>query len=193
MSALRISPSGEPILNDDGGGFVPGEGMVMRAALASANIADGFSVSGTGVIEIKDDPSTALAPFMRPSFENCQLGTRYGAELVVTLRTQDSWNTAVVTLAVDGSIDDGVSWIPLTATAFVVPGVSGAGNGNQNTCDVEVPGILGSDITGLVDGGSLTLRATLQGSAVPASSLGFAGQATLGDAPGQHLKLTEQL
>ena len=39
---IRQSPSGEPILNPDGGGLIPGEGLVMRAKFSQASIADGF-------------------------------------------------------------------------------------------------------------------------------------------------------
>lgn len=186
---LRLSPSGEPIENSDGGGLIPGEGIVMRAAFENAAITSGFSISGTAAFELKENMSDANAPFMRPQLTGARLNVKYAAELNYLMAVADGWNTNVVTTVIQGSIDDGANWITLATNSNNVPGISANANQNEVNMHIRTDPFLGSTVTGLTEGGSLMLRATVMSGGAD-GQISFRGT---GDAPSAYLELKEQL
>lgn len=190
ITALRMSPSGEPVVNEDGGQFIPGSGMVMRAAFESSAITSSFSISGSAAFEIKEDPGTTLAPFTRPELASAmQLGATYQLACHLSVFAGDAWSTNTVHTYLEGSTDDGSTWFPMGQNDMSIGGASLDNNRSTVEIACKSPPIKGSDITGLVEGGSLLCRASFSSDGID-NAISFQGN---GSAPSFYLELTEAL
>lgn len=184
---IRQSPSG-PNVEVNSVDVTPGSGMIMRTSFASAAIDATFLLSGAGQVELKEDPGNTLAPFARPELDEIPLNAGLQIECVVPAKTFDSWVTNTVITTIETSIDDGANWVTFASQSTEIPGQSAAGNEQNVPINLKTAPFPASGITGLVEGGSLQVRAMFNKTGGTDDALSFTGQ---GGIPGFTIELHE--
>ena len=158
----RSSPSG-PLYNVSG--------HRIRGSFANSTISPSYTFPGTGAqVEVKTTPTDALAPFMRAQLLDCSLSRRYRIRGSVPLRALSGWLSAVALpeTRAEVSIDDGTNWIQM---GFARVAMNGSPASVQTGVNAT---FLGSDVAGLVEGGTLLARLTQsEGGAATANELSF--------------------
>ena len=106
---IRYSPSGPVITNTEGGSLIPGEGMQLRLVEGTTTVdTDADDWAAETDVELKYDPSTLIAPFLRPRLENPLATRRYRVTGAVDTVTTEA--TAVITAKVWVSYDEAATW-----------------------------------------------------------------------------------
>jgi hypothetical protein len=168
MTAIRLSPSGPFITNDDGGAFDPGPGARLRLVeLQRTVVASGggslgvptstpavVNSSGFGGPEGADMILTLLAP---------KADLAYRAEIRLDLFNVSSSHNAVAILYLDTSVDAGATWTNRSKNAHVIQpqlGVGAEDNGQAREASLAMVYVAGDDL-GIVTGttNSIKLRA----------------------------------
>lgn len=107
---IRLSPSGPPIANSDGGTAEVGEGFLLRMSEGTTIIDSGLgSWTPAQNYEVKADPATATAPFLRPELANPSPNRRYRVTGAVDLENT-GLGTATITSTLEVSYDSGATW-----------------------------------------------------------------------------------
>lgn len=184
---LRLSPSG-PIVASIGQGFI------LETSFSNANINPFYFVpTDVAPIELKEDPSTGAAPFARPEISNFETDKEYVVVANIATKKSDSFTTAVLNIFLDYSTNGGNTWTTLSHARYTSPGGAGAMRGENNQFQVETAPILGSNITGAVQYGSLMVRARWGQVGGVNESMTFEGTSVVGSVGGFNLKLIKQL
>jgi hypothetical protein len=130
-------------------------GFRIRGNFANSSISQSFTFPSAADYELKQDPATSVAPFMRAQLSNCSLARRYRIIGEVPLRTLVGWgSTAQLETNIAVSIDGGSNWMEI---GFARTASQGGPEFIQTSVKTS---FLGSDITGLVEGGTILARLT---------------------------------
>lgn len=133
---IRYSPSGPPITNSDGGTADVGAGFQLRLDEGTTSVDFGALTAATQY-EVKFDPSTALAPFLRPRLTAPSALRRYRATGAIDM-LNGNVGTATITLSIWVSYDEAVTW---NQVAFVDSLIE---TGDRKHCRIDLPMTLGS-------------------------------------------------
>lgn len=107
---IRLSPSGPPITNDEGGTAVVGSGFTLRLNEGTTTVDTSFGAWTPATdIEVKYNPSNALLPFLRPALADPSAARRYRITGALDLLNVGV-GTATITSRLDVSYDLGVTW-----------------------------------------------------------------------------------
>jgi len=179
---IRLSPSGPPIANAQGGTAEVGVGFMLRLAEGTTSV-DFFTMNAAQQYELKFDPTTALAPFLRPRLELPSQTRRYRITGAVDM-FNNNVATATLTSRLWVSYDEALTW---NQVAFVESLIETA---NRKHCRIDLPLTLGSDLATPVpaDAPSITAKMTVVCS-VPDGQF----SAPDGDGGTGFLQLTEHL
>lgn len=133
--------------------------------------------------ELKFDPSTATAPFLRPRLENPSAARRYRATGAI-----DLWNneaaTATITTRIYVSYDEAVSWNQLVFVESYIE------QGDRKHCRIDQPLTLGSALADPVPAAAASMMIKLE---VESSIANTQFSAPDGDGGTGFLQLTEHI
>lgn len=179
---IRLSPSGPPIANSDGGTADVGTGFMLRLEEGTTSVDFGVLTAATQY-EIKYDPATALAPFLRPRLVSPSPLKRYRATGAVDMFNGNA-GTATITLSIWVSYDEAATW---NQVAFVDSLIETL---NRKHCRIDLPLTLGNALADPVLNGAPSMTIKMEVSAsVPDCQI----SAPNGDGGTGFLQLSEHL
>lgn len=163
MAVLRISPSGELVTNEDGGGFEIGPGMVMRKALT--HMTANPVVQNDVEKEISSNMETNLTDF-RATLKNCKAGLKYIASVQFTIAaaagtdgTGTTLSVALQVLPEGGGSGDFQFINQMSTSAFIAPRPTPMAT--SYAIDFETEPFEASLLPTWIEGAPLTVAATL--------------------------------
>lgn len=106
---IRLSPSGAPLTNDDGGPADPGEGFILRRFSRARQIeAKNVPTVGSTLLTYADTSEVVLALATPATNKRYALNCRFQAE-------NNSDTSGILTIAPEVSYDNQVVWTPLSS------------------------------------------------------------------------------
>jgi hypothetical protein len=144
-------------------------------------------------VEIKDDPSTAAPPFVRPEQFGVELNKEYVVVANIAIIKNDGFTTAVFNVFFDYSTNNAGTWTTLSHARYTAPGGATAGRGENVQFQIETGPVAGSALTGAVEGGRLMVRARWGQVGGTTETMRFSGTSVIGEVGGFNLKLIKQL
>ena len=119
FNAVRLSPSGPVIENEDGGTMQPGPGFQLRLDEGSTTIVSA-TLTASADSEMKQDPSDANPPFLRPQLDNPDQNRRYRITGAFDL-TNSGVGSATCAVSLEMSFDGGTNWTQVALNEQVIP------------------------------------------------------------------------
>lgn len=144
---LRYASEGPFVQNEDGGFAKPGEGFQTRRVMVSSASPAEF---GSAPVPIT---STYLA------LDNVQLGMRYRAAAELHIQKTEFWTaTGTATFSAQYSANEGANWTTFFTQAITYGGTSAHDWDDQADVYMQTVPVLGSALTGVVEGSSIEVR-----------------------------------
>lgn len=181
---IRYSPSGPPIANAEGGTADVGPGFLLRLAEGTTSVTTGLDLTAATQYELKYDPSTATAPFLRPRLTAPSGVRRYRATGTVDILSTTTNATATITTRIFVSYDEAATWDLIGDCDHWIH------NDHVKPCRMDVPLTLGSALAEPVPAaaGSIMIKMTVE-----PSIAGVVFAAPDGDGGTGFLQLSEHL
>lgn len=169
---IRLSPSGPPIANSEGGIADVGPGFTLRVSEGTTTVDTGFGTWTPATdVELKYDPATAVPPFLRPGLATPSASRRYRVTGALDIQNANV-GTATITSRIDVSYDAGTTWATMTTQE------SRINTGQIKHVRIDQPLTLGSLLANPVTDpapASITVRLVMQSSIADVSFMAPGG------------------